>query len=83
MQTTSETKNLFAGMHKGASILIEREKDGGFYIIVTGPRGGVLYDGWAPESVRTMSDAKEEAVRGAMLDADRRPRRSGGVEPHR
>lgn len=67
MRVVSKSRNHFAGTHRGASIAIEREGDGRFYIIVTGPEGGALYDGWAPESVHTMGEAKREAKRGAML----------------
>ena len=57
----------FVGTHKGATINIETEPDGGFYIIVTARDGGHLYDGWAPKTIRTMADAKREAISGAGL----------------
>lgn len=57
----------FRGTHKGATLEIEREPDGRFYIIVTDRDGSYRYDGWAPESVRTMREAKAEALRGACL----------------
>jgi hypothetical protein len=63
----SKSRKHFYGTHKGGSINIDREPDGRFYIIVTWTDGGTLYDGWAPESVTTMKQAKAEAIRGAML----------------
>jgi hypothetical protein len=30
--------------------------------------GGTLYDGWAPDNIRTMRQAKAEAIRGACLE---------------
>jgi hypothetical protein len=63
----SKSRHHFLGTHKGAEIAIEREKDGRFYIQVTHADGCYLYDGWAPESVHTIREAKREALRGAML----------------
>jgi len=68
MRILSKDKSHFRGTHKGALIEIEREKDGRFYIIVRWKDGGIMYDGWAPDHVRRMKDAKREAVSGACLD---------------
>lgn len=68
MRIRNKSRNHFCGTHKGALIEIEREPDGRFYIFVTHADGGRLYDGWAPESVRRMKDAKREACYGACLD---------------
>jgi hypothetical protein len=60
----------FRGTHKGAEILIERDEvvaGRHFYITVTWKDGGKLYDGYAPENVTTMKEAKLEAIRGACL----------------
>jgi hypothetical protein len=65
----SKDRKHFRGTHKGAEIEIEREPDGRFYIIVRAKDGGYLYDGWAPNDMRRMRDAKREAIRGACLDA--------------
>lgn len=67
-------RDYFRGTHKGAEIMIERDHempDSEFYIIVRARNDGLLYDGWAPEEVRTIADAKKEAVRGACLDEPR------------
>lgn len=69
MRILDKGRNYLSATHKGASIEIERESDGRFYIIVKWKDGGTLYDGWAPETVRTMAAAKLEARRGAMLDS--------------
>jgi len=74
MRTISKSRTAFHGSHKGAVIGIEREDGGRFYIRVTHKDGGYLYDGWAPETVRTMAEAKKEARRGACLDAVETPR---------
>lgn len=68
MRIIEKSRKFFRGTHKGADIEIEREPDGRFYIIVTHANGGYLYDGWAPEEIRTMAEAKREAIRGACLD---------------
>lgn len=67
MRIVSKSRNHFHGWLKGGEIDIQREPDGGFYIIVKWKDGGYLYDGWAPETVRTMREAKREAIRGAQL----------------
>lgn len=68
MRTRSKGRGFFHGSHKGSDIDIEREPDGRFYIVVTGPDGCHAYDGWAPDTVTTMAEAKREARRGACLD---------------
>lgn len=68
MRVISKDREHFHGTHKGASLEIEREPDGRFYIIVRWKDGGLLYDGWAPDEIRRMRDAKREAIRGACLD---------------
>lgn len=67
MRIISQSAKFFNGTHKGHSIEIERERDGRFYIIVKDARGCYAYDGWAPEEVRTMAEAKREAIKGACL----------------
>lgn len=67
MRIISKNRAHFSGTHKGASIEIDREPDGRFYIIVTAKDGGYLYDGWAPENVTRMSDAKKEAIKGSCF----------------
>ncbi|MBV8474094.1 MAG: hypothetical protein JO107_14840 [Hyphomicrobiales bacterium] len=73
MRIITKSRGHFHGTHKGATIIIDRDPDGTFYIIVTGKSGGHLYDGWAPHHIRTMLEAKREAVRGACLDDPWRP----------
>ena len=68
MRIKSQSRNHFWGYHKGAEINIERERPKDrFYIIVTSKDGCYMYDGWAPEEIRTVAEAKREALRGAML----------------
>lgn len=67
MRIISRSRKHFYGTHKSATLNIEREADGRFYIIVTYRDGGTLYDGWAPDHVRTMKAAKAEALRGSCL----------------
>lgn len=67
MRIVSKSRKHFSGTHKGASIEIEKEPDGKFYIIVRSKDGSAMYDGWAPETVRTMTEAKRESIRGACL----------------
>ena len=67
MRIKSRDRRHFQGSHKGCDIEIERELDGRFYIIVTHSDGGHLYNGWAPEGVRTMAAAKREALYGSCL----------------
>lgn len=73
MRTVSKGRNFFLGTHKRHDISIEREKNGRFYIIVTAPCGMHAYEGWAPDDVTTMAQAKQRARIGAGLD-----RRKGG-----
>jgi hypothetical protein len=64
-----QTANSFRGTHKGGLIEIEREPPKWrFYIVVYWKDGGRLYDGYAPETVTTMEEAKLEARKGACLD---------------
>lgn len=74
MRIQKQTSDTFRGTHKGCFIHIDRDDempDREFYILVHAPNGGLLYDGWAPEEVRTIAEAKKEAVRGACLDEPR------------
>lgn len=71
MRTLEKRRGYFRGTHKGAEIEIRRDRDcagRSFYIIVTWKDGGHLYNGWAPEAVVTIAQAKREARRGACLD---------------
>lgn len=66
----SKDRKHFCGTHKGAEILIERDKSSersNFYITVTWKDGCKMYDGYAPEGITTMREAKAEAIKGAML----------------
>lgn len=72
MQTQKETDVEFLGTHKGHFIQIDREPEGDvlegrYYIIVTSPSGMLAYDGWAPDGITTMDQAKHEALRGACI----------------
>ena len=67
MRIIGKSRNHFHGTHKGGEINIEREPDGRFYIQVRWKDGSYMYDGWAPEEIRTMKAAKAEAIRGAQL----------------
>lgn len=67
MRIISKSRKHFHGTHKGAEILIEREPDGRFYIIVTAESGGRLYDGWARSEITRMVEAKREALYGSEL----------------
>lgn len=67
MRILAKTRTHFLGAHKGATVHIEKEPDGRFYIMVTYRDGGHLYDGWAPKEITTMKAAKVEALRGAGL----------------
>jgi predicted aspartyl protease len=71
MRITNKSRKHFRGTHKGAEINIDREPDGTFYIqgSVGNGEGGLMCDGWAPDTVRTMREARREAIAGAMLDA--------------
>ncbi|MGX5719871.1 hypothetical protein [Shinella zoogloeoides] len=71
MRVIEQRRGYFHGTHKGAEIEINRDHDfpeSKFYIIVTWKDGGRLYDGYSPEGVNTMAEAKREAIRGACLD---------------
>ena len=68
MRTIEQRRGYFRGTHKGCAIEIERDPQHhatAFYITVTAPDGSHLYDGWAPVDVRTIPDAKREALYGA------------------
>lgn len=67
MRIKTETADYFVGSHKGGSIEIDREPDGRFFIQVRWKHGGYMYNGWAPDDVTTMADAKREAIKGAGL----------------
>jgi hypothetical protein len=72
MRIKESTRGYFRGTHKGAEIEIERDPCPGeperkFYIRVRWKDGGYLYDGWSPEGVNTMAEAKRDAIKGAML----------------
>lgn len=72
MRIISKSRNHFCGTHKGCTIEISRERDptlAAFYILVTAPDGGLLYDGWSRPGVLTMADAKREALYGSCLKA--------------
>lgn len=71
MRVISKSRKYFHGTHKGGEIEIEREPDGRFYIWVRWKDGCYMYNGWAPDEVRTMREAKKEAIRGACLDRPR------------
>lgn len=71
MRIIKEERGYFRGTHKGATIEIERDHDypdHKFYIRVKWKDGGYLYNGYSPESVLTMAQAKREACWGAGLD---------------
>ena len=71
MRILEKSRGYFRGTHKGATIEIERDHDypeHKFYIRVRWKDGGYLYDGYSPEAVVTMAQAKREAIRGACLD---------------
>ncbi len=74
MRIIKQTRDCFEGTHKGCLVVIERETGPGlwseWYITVRteGGCGGALYDGWAPERVRTLAEAKREALVGSRLD---------------
>lgn len=72
MRIMKQSASTFWGTHKGHDIQIDREPkgdpfEGRFYIIVTAESGMCAYDGWAPETVTTMAEAKREALRGACI----------------
>lgn len=66
MRIVSQSRKFFNGTHKGHIIEIERETNGRFYIRVFNG-GGYAYDGYAPEEITTMAQAKREAINGACL----------------
>lgn len=80
-KTFTETETSFEGEYKGYRIEIELEEierftgyddaepEHRFYIRVFNNEisFGTLYDGYAPEEIETMKEAKAEALRGSML----------------
>lgn len=71
MRTVEKSRGYFRGTHKGAEIEIERDRDipeRKFYIRVRHADGGMMYDGYSPEGIETMAQAKAEALRGACLN---------------
>lgn len=70
MRIIEKGRGYFRGTHKGATIEIERDHDipdRKFYIRVAHADGGMMYDGYSPEGIETMAQAKAEAIRGACL----------------
>ena len=69
MRIITKDRYHFHGTHKGYNVEIDKEPDGRFYIRVYNPEisFGTAYDGWAPDHIRTMKEAKREALRGAGL----------------
>lgn len=68
MRILEQRRGYFRGTHKGCFIEIERDRDvpnSHFYIRVQAANGGHLYDGWSPEGVTTIAQAKREALIGA------------------
>lgn len=71
MRVIESSRGYFHGTHKGGDIEIERDHDHPdhkFYIRVRWKDGGMIYDGYSPEGITTMAQAKREAIRGACLD---------------
>lgn len=67
MRILEHRRGYLRATHKGSTIEIERDRGHhakAFYITVTAPDGGHLYDGWAPDDVQTMDEAKREAFYG-------------------
>ncbi|WP_312066057.1 hypothetical protein [Brevundimonas sp.] len=72
MRILEKSRGYFRGTHKGCTIEIERDRTASsfrhkFYITVQGSDGCYRYDGWSPEGVETMAEAKREAIKGACL----------------
>ncbi|KFC62766.1 hypothetical protein FF80_03333 [Devosia sp. LC5] len=70
MRIIEKGRGYFRGTHKGATIEIERDHDipgRKFYIRVAHADGGMMYDGYSPEGIETIAQAKAEAIRGACL----------------
>ena len=70
MRILKKERGYFLGTHKGATIEIERDHDHPehrFYIRVRWKDGCHMYDGYSPEGIETMAQAKGEAIRGACL----------------
>lgn len=67
MRVQHQSTKSFLGTHKGSTIEIDSEPDGRFYIRVYSSAGHG-YDGWAPDHVTNMKQAKVEALRGACIE---------------
>ena len=69
VRTISKGRHDFCGTYKGYTINIERDHPSqNWYIIVTAPSGGYVYDGWWRESEgKPLREAIYEALRGSML----------------
>ncbi len=72
MRFLEKSRGYFRGTHQGGEIEIQRDPCPGaperkFYIIVRWKDGGYLYNGWSPEGVDTMAEAKRDAIKGACL----------------
>ena len=69
MRVVEKRRGYFLGTHKGHNIEIERDHDiegRNFYIRVWNDFGWA-YDGYSPEGITTIAEAKKEALRGSML----------------
>lgn len=73
MRVITSERGYFCGTHKGYTIEIERERppvesfgERHFYIRVYNGYGHA-YDGYSPAGIRTMAEAKREALYGACL----------------
>lgn len=72
MRVCEQRRGYFCGTHKGCLITITRDHDipeRHFYITVRDANGGggYLYDGYSPEGVTTIAQAKREALYGSYL----------------
>lgn len=89
MRIIEKRRGYFLGTHKGVQIEIGRDRGDfrhRFYIRVRSENGegGYLYDGWTPEGIITMAQAKRAAIRGAMLDGppdDRTDKKNQSYQP--
>jgi len=63
-----DNNDAYYGIHKGHTIEIERQGDEPYYITVIAADGSYAYDGYAPDTISTIRDAKAEALRGAMIN---------------
>lgn len=69
IRTISKGRHDFCGTYKGYTINIDRDHPSqNWYIIVTSPSGGYVYDGWWRDSEgKPLREAIAEALRGSML----------------